>query len=264
LRGLWSISEGLKYEKGTVLDEHPERKKDQGVSLSFAAMGRKSKLKRFAEVASYPNVFEASPGEEGMLSNEEGTFRSMQGVWNLEFFREVQPLILELACGKGEYTLALSRDRPDQNFIGVDIKGARIWKGARLALAENRTNVAFLRTRIEFIDRFFEPGEVDEIWITFPDPFEKKASRRLTAPGFLDRYRQILKPGGLMHLKTDSWLLYEYTLDVIHHDPRCQLLYANPDIYARDLIFPELEHKTYYEGHHLADGRLIKYVRFTI
>ena len=227
-------------------------------------MGRKSKLKRFAEVATFPNVYEITPTDIHALSNEEGRQIDLRGQWAAHHFKNDHPVILELACGKGEYTLALAQAHPDKNFIGVDIKGARIWRGAKRALENNIPNAAFLRTRIEFIERFFAPGEVDQIWITFPDPFEHKATRRLTSPPFLDRYRKFLKPGGLVHLKTDSWLLYEYTLDVIHSDPRCQALYAHSDIYSTPLDFPELEHKTFYEGMHLRDGRKITYIQFRI
>ncbi len=232
--------------------------------LSFAGVGRKSKLKRFAEVATFPNVYELDPLQESFISNAEGPIKDLRGSWSANHFLNHHPIVLELACGKGDYTVALARDHPEQNFIGVDIKGARIWKGARTALDSSLKNVAFLRTRIEFIDRFFAPGEVSEIWITFPDPFERKITRRLTSLPFIERYRKILKPGGIVHLKSDSRLLYEFTLDVIHSDPRCNVLYAHPDIYSAPLDFKELDHKTYYEKKYLADGRTIKYIRFTI
>lgn len=227
-------------------------------------MGRKSKLKRFAEVATFSNVYEIDPAHESFISNAEGISKDLRGNWSAGHFQNNHPIILELACGKGDYTVALASDHPKQNFIGVDIKGARMWLGAKKALENSMNNVAFLRTRIEFIDRFFAPGEISEIWITFPDPFEGKITRRLTSLPFLQRYRKILKPGGTVHLKSDSRLLYEFTLDVIHSTPCCSVLYANPDIYSDKLDFPELEHKTYYEKKHLADGRTIKYVRFTI
>lgn len=227
-------------------------------------MGRKNKLKRFAEVATFSNVFECVPTKTSLLSNEEGVSRDLRGKWAANHFQNDHPVILELACGKGDYTLALAREFPGNNYIGVDIKGSRIWKGAKTALENALHNVAFLRTRIEFIELFFGSGEVDEIWITFPDPFEGKPNRRLTSAPFLDRYRRILKPGGLVHLKTDSALLYDFTLDVIHHDSACDIHYANPDIYSMPLDFPELAHKTYYEGMHLKDGRKITYIQFTI
>jgi tRNA (guanine-N7-)-methyltransferase len=227
-------------------------------------MGRKNKLERFAEVATFPNVIEVIPGETTFLSAGDESGIMLKGAWAASHFQNNHPIILELACGKGDYTLALASDRPDQNFIGVDIKGSRIWRGAKTALESSRRNVAFLRTRIEFIERFFAPGEVSEIWITFPDPFEGKITRRLTSAPFIERYRKILKPDGIIHLKTDSRMLYDFTLDVIHSDARCNVLYANPDIYNENLKFPELDHKTYYEKKHLADGKTIKYLRFKI
>jgi tRNA (guanine-N7-)-methyltransferase len=227
-------------------------------------MGRKNKLKRFAEVATFPNVFEIVEGEKFVVTNGEGEAQDMKGLWSSQFFKNNHPLILELACGKGEYTLALAERDPDHNFIGVDIKGARIWKGARRGLDEKISNAAFLRTRIEFIDYFFAPGEVESIWITFPDPFEGKPTRRLTSAPFLERYRKFLQPGGSVHLKTDSELLYEFTLEVIQSDPRCKIIYANPDIYSGPLYDPILEQKTFYELKHLAQGKKITYVEFTI
>lgn len=227
-------------------------------------MGRKSKLKRFAEIATFPNVYEIDPATESFISNAEGMSRDLRGLWAPTHFQNNHPVILELACGKGDYTVALARIHPEINFIGIDIKGARMWLGALTALENSLHNVAFLRTRIEFITRFFAQGEISEIWITFPDPYEGKANRRLTSPPFLDRYREILKPGGIVHLKSDSELLYEYTLEVIHADPGCKVLYAESDIYSHLLAFEELEHKTYYEKKHLKDGKTIKYIRFTI
>jgi tRNA (guanine-N7-)-methyltransferase len=227
-------------------------------------MGRKNKLKRFADVATFPNVFELTGREEFLVSNGEGEARDMKGKWAREYFRNNHPLILELACGKGEYTLALASRDPSHNFIGVDIKGARIWKGARRGLEDKVLNAAFLRTRIEFIEHYFAPGEVESIWITFPDPFEGKTNRRLTSSPFLDRYRKILKPGGTINLKTDSELLYEFTLEVIHADPQCNLIYNNADIYNGPLYDPILEQKTYYELKHLAGGKKITYIKFTI
>jgi tRNA (guanine-N7-)-methyltransferase len=227
-------------------------------------MGRKQKLKRFAEVAAFSNVFEHMEGTRERLSNETGVFYEGKNHWAQKYFGNDHPIVLELACGKGEYTLALAQSNPDKNFIGVDIKGARIWKGARRGLEENISNAAFLRTRIEFIEYFFSENEIDAIWITFPDPFEGKITRRLTSPPFLDRYRKILKPGGTIHLKTDSTLLYEFTLDVIYHDPQCKVLYADSDIYNKSLYTPELENKTFYETKHLAEGRKIKYIEFLI
>lgn len=234
------------------------------IALLRHQMGRKNKLKRFAEVAAFPNVFEVDPAMESFLSNAEGMSEDLRGRWARRYFNNSNPVILELACGKGDYTVALAQDYPGKNFIGVDIKGARMWIGAKKALETDLKNAAFLRTRIEFIDRFFAPGEVSEIWITFPDPFEGKANRRLTSPPFLDRYRKFLKPDGVVHLKTDSDLLYEYTMEILTADPKCEILYSNDNIYKNPLDFPELEYKTYYEKKHLLDGRTIKYVRSKI
>jgi len=227
-------------------------------------MGRKNKLKRFADVATFSNVFEIVEGERAIVTNGEGDARDMKGKWASQYFQNNHPLILELACGKGEYTLALAQRDVRHNFIGVDIKGARIWKGARRGLDEKISNAAFLRTRIEFIEYFFSPGEVESIWITFPDPFAGKPNRRLTSVPFLERYRKFLKPGGSIHLKTDSELLYEFTLEVVDADPRCKIIYSNPDIYSGPLYDPILDQKTYYELKHLAEGKKITYVKFTI
>jgi len=227
-------------------------------------MGRKNKLKRFADVATFSNVFEIVEGERAIVTNGEGDARDMKGKWASQYFQNNHPLILELACGKGEYTLALAQRDVSHNFIGVDIKGARIWKGARRGLDEKISNAAFLRTRIEFIEYFFSPGEVESIWITFPDPFAGKPNRRLTSVPFLERYRKFLTPGGYIHLKTDSELLYEFTLEVVDADPRCKIIYSNPDIYSGPLYDPILEQKTYYELKHLAEGKKITYVKFTI
>ena len=138
----------------------------------------------------------------------------LKGQWNRQLFHNSHPIVLELGCGKGEYTVGLAREFPEKNFIGVDIKGSRIWRGARTALQDNLTNVRFLRTHIELINSFFGPGEVDEIWITFPDPQLKKKRKRLTSSRFLTNYTRFLKNNGMVHLKTDNTVLYRYTLDL--------------------------------------------------
>ena len=168
-----------------------------------------------------------------------------------------------MACGRGEYSLDLARQYPNRNFIGVDIKGARIWRGAQDALNEGLTNVAFLRTRIEIIGHFFGKGEPKEIWITFPDPFLKKSksNRRLTSSWFLKQYKEILPKGAIINLKTDSPQLYEFTLEVLAEEEEYEIIYENFDIYSAPLIIPELETKTWYEKLHLADNRLIKFVQ---
>lgn len=229
-------------------------------------MSKRNKLEKFAEVLSFPNTFENFNAKDPQLLGKNGEPVDLRGVWRQNYFKNNHPITLELACGRGEYTLALARSYPDRNFIGVDIKGARIWKGASIALEEHLSNVAFLRTRIEQINLFFAPGEISEIWITFPDPFPKKgkANRRLTAPNFLSYYRKLLSPGGIVHLKTDADSLYAFTLETIQSDPSIEILYQNDDIYCRPLHFSELAHKTYYENMHLEAGKTIKYVRFTL
>jgi tRNA (guanine-N7-)-methyltransferase len=183
------------------------------------------------------------------------------GRWRDQLGQDL-PLVLELACGRGEYSLALGADNPDKLFIGVDIKGARIWQGASHGIDRGLANIAFLRTRIELIHRLFGPEEVDEIWVTFPDPFlrESKANRRLTSPAFLDRYKHIIKPGGTIHLKTDDDTLYHYTLDAWRESDLVEVLYEDYDIYGGPLEYPELAHKTYYEVLK-GEGKTIKYIR---
>lgn len=229
-------------------------------------MGKKNKLKKFAEVASFPNVYENFDPKSPQLVGVNGENIDLKASWSADHFKNDHPVTLELACGGGEYTLDLAKRFPNRNFIGVDIKGARIWKGARKALDQKLSNVAFLRTRIEQIACFFDEAEIDEIWITFPDPYLKKSkkNKRLTSARFLNEYRKILKPEGLMHLKTDEPKLYQFTLETLLDDPQCKIHYHNPDIYASTLIIPELEIKTYYEKMHLDAGKTIKYVQFTI
>jgi tRNA (guanine-N7-)-methyltransferase len=224
-------------------------------------MSKRNKLQKFSELLTFPNVFENFSFKDPHLTGINGEPIDLKGLWNEAHFGANRPITLELACGGGEYTLGLARQYPGRHFIGVDIKGARIWKGARKALAEQLDNVAFLRTRIELIDHFFAPGEISEIWITFPDPFLNSPNRRLTAPVFLDTYKKILQPGGLIHLKTDDPTLYEYTLEVLATRKDYELLYHDDDIYAKPLPMPELEIKTKYEGMHLEVGKTIKYVR---
>ncbi len=229
-------------------------------------MARKNKLRKFAEILSFPNVYECYDVQHPTLVGAGMQPVQLQGRWQEQHFQNQHPITLELACGGGEYTVGLARRFPDRNFIGVDVKGSRLWTGAKLALEEGLSNAAFLRTRIEIIGHFFAPGEVAEIWITFPDPFPRasKENRRLTSAYFHDKYRQILHAGGVVHLKHDDPDFYQFTLDTIAADPRCHLIYQNDDIYAGPLPFPELEIQTLYEGKHLAAGRKIKYVRYTL
>ncbi|HHS95317.1 MAG TPA: tRNA (guanosine(46)-N7)-methyltransferase TrmB [Phaeodactylibacter sp.] len=224
-------------------------------------MSRKNKIKRFADLLSYPNVYENfDPGTDKLVLGL-GKEQAMKGRWHQDCFHNEHPITLELACGKGEYTVGLGRRYPERNFIGVDIKGARIWKGATQALEEDLSNVAFLRTRIELLHHYFEAGEVAEIWIVFPDPFLKKENRRLTAPSFLELYKKILRPEAIIQLKTDDPTLYEFTLETWSAHEDYELLYHCEDIYADKLIAEDLEIKTFYEEKHLRNGKRIKYLR---
>lgn len=234
-------------------------------------MARRNKLLKFSELQEMPNVYQnplqVDPNRlDGIeVVGKDGSKKLMQGKWH-EHFGNDKPITLELACGRGEYSLALAAAYPDRNFIGLDIKGARLWKGATQALDRELNNVAFLRTRIEMVHHLFGANEIDEIWITFPDPFlrKSKANKRLTSPRFIAAYRQILRPNGLVHLKTDDDTLYEYTTEVWTEDPKIDIRYTNGDIYATELAYPELAHKTYYEYMHLDHGKSIKYIQATI
>ena len=209
-------------------------------------------------MAEFSNVFQPT-------FEELKTGFSIKGKWKSDIFKNNYPLVLELGCGKGEYSLGLARKFPNKNFLGIDVKGSRMWKGARDALNESMSNVAFLRTRIEFIEYCFAENEVDEIWITFPDPQikKKRAKNRLTHPVFLERYSNILQDNGLIHLKTDSQFLHGYTLGIIeghqHH-----LEDAEHDIYNAVLKRENMEIKTHYEKLFLAKNMPISYLRFRL
>ncbi|RMG82213.1 MAG: tRNA (guanosine(46)-N7)-methyltransferase TrmB [Bacteroidetes bacterium] len=226
-------------------------------------MSAKNKLQKFAEMATFPNAIQ--PALEEI---KEKDFR-LKGKWHEEFSNR-NPIVLELACGKGEYTVGLAAQYPEKNFIGIDIKGARMWKGAKYALENQLTNVRFLRTRIDFIESFFAKNEVDEIWITFPDPQPQKnrIRKRLTSPMFLRRYYNFLKPGGYINLKTDSDLLYEYTIEIIKQY-QFPIVISNNNIYQTLDAFPAgirqaLEIKTFYEQMWLKEGKTIKFIRFSL
>ncbi len=225
--------------------------------MSTGIMSRRTKPERYKDLLSLPNVLD-------LHHYSEGDYAPVRGNWRNVFGND-RPVTLELACGKGEYCLGLGARYPDRNFLGLDIKGDRIWKGARQALDAGLENVRFLRTRIDHLPNYFAPGEVDEIWITFPDPYEKKSKKRkrLTHPVFLKRYDRILRPGGLIHLQTDSDELYAFTLDVlaILNLPVRQQV---PDLYRLDNMPDNLDIQTYYEKQHLSSGRTIKYVAFTL
>lgn len=234
--------------------------------LKFAnPVSRRNKLEKFADLDTLPNVYQNFEIGNPILHAAHHREVALAGHWCDAHFHNHHPITLELACGRGEYALALGRAYPERNFIGVDIKGARIWRGARTALQEDLTNVAFLRTRIEMLPYFIAPGEVQEIWITFPDPFPRKGkvNRRLTSPRFLEMYRKLLVPDGVIHLKTDDDGLYAYTSEVLQETPFARIEYQDDDIYAKPLPLPELAFRTYYEQQHLAAGKSIKYIRFS-
>jgi len=219
----------------------------------------KDKLRRFAAVKSFDNFFEPVIKEPF----------PMKGKWRSTYFKNDNPIVLELGCGKGEYSVGLAKHYADRNFIGVDIKGARMFIGAEEALNNNMQNVAFLRTRIDFITDYFEEGEIDEIWLTFSDPQPKKPRKRLSSSLFIDRYRKILKPGGIVHMKTDSDLLFEYTEEQINSE-KYECLELTWDLYGElpeniDPTTREIFHiKTHYEKLFTAKGATIKYCNFKI
>lgn len=215
----------------------------------------KGKLEKFAAVASFDHVFEYT-----FEQLAEAPFAG-KGKWRSEVFKNDNPIVLELGCGKGEYAVALGKHYPDKNFIGVDIKGARLFTGAKQALEQGLSNVAFIRARIEIIEHFFVANEVDEIWITFPDPQMKKATKRLTSTHFIKRYNTFLKEDGIVHLKTDSDFLYNYT-DIMVKENDFEVLENISDIYAQEEISELLQIKTHYELQWLGRGKLIKYLQF--
>lgn len=208
------------------------------------------KLVRFAAIETYPNVLQYP--------------ENMAGTWK-EYFGNEAPITLELACGKGEYSLGLGAQNPDRNYIGVDVKGNRIYVGAKKALAEERKNVAFLRIQIGHLEAYFAPGEVSEIWILFPDPFltKSRAKNRLTHPRFLAQYEKVLTPGAVIHLKTDSRELYDFTHEVIA-EQGCEIVTDYQDIYATGKATGPLAIQTHYEKLHIADGRKIYYLAFRL
>ena len=187
----------------------------------------------------------------------------LKGKWSKAFFKNDNPLILELGCGKGEYTVELAAKHPECNYIGVDIKGARLWKGAKLALERELKNVAFLRTNIEIISRFFEKDEAGEIWLTFPDPQMKKVRKRLTSTTFLNKYRNFLKPGGIIHLKTDSNFQYHYTRALVALN-NFEIIADTDNVYEWEHLNDTLRIKTFYEKQWLDRGITIKYIAFRI
>ena len=221
-------------------------------------MGSKNKLKRFKENETFAHVIQ--PSREEVINNF-----SLKGKWNT-FFKNDNPIVLELVCGKGEYTIALAEKNPDKNFIGIDIKGARFWRGAKTALENNMNNVAFIRTQIELVDYIFAENEVDEIWITFPDPQIKyqRTKHRMTNAAFLRRYYHILKEGGFMNLKTDSEFMHGYTLGLLHGEGH-EIIHANHNVYKNEGAPEEVTStQTFYEKQYLEIGKPITYIRFKL
>lgn len=219
----------------------------------------KRKLGQFEELNTFSNVFQPSIDE---VFDQD---YPLKGKWAAGHFKNTNPVILELGCGKGEYTVGLAGLFPGQNFIGIDIKGARIYTGARQALRENIPNVAFIRTRIEFINSVFAGDEVDEIWLTFPDPQLKnrRNKKRLTASKFLNSYREFLKDGGIVHLKTDNAVLYRYTLELVKEN-ELPLLFATEDLYGSELADVVYGIRTYYEEQFIEKGLNIHYLKFEL
>jgi tRNA (guanine-N7-)-methyltransferase len=219
----------------------------------------KDKLRRFAIVENYSHFIQPELGEEC----------EYKGKWRSDFFKNDNPIVVEIGCGKGEYTVGLAQRNPDINYIGVDIKGARMYIGAKDSLEKGLSNVAFLRTKVDFITKSFEKDEVDEIWLTFSDPQRKKPNKRLTAKVFIERYRQILKAGGIVHLKTDSDILFEFTEEEIltnkyPHELISWNIYQDLDKLSTDEEKEILQIKTHYEKLFTAKGSVIKYAKFRI
>ena len=221
-------------------------------------MGSKNKLKRFKENETFKNVIQ--PTREEVVTNF-----SLKGKWDA-FFKNDNPIVVELGCGKGEYTIALARKNPDKNYIGIDIKGARFWRGAKTALEENLDNVAFVRTQIELVDFIFAKNEVSEIWITFPDPQIKfqRTKHRMTNSSFMKKYHHILNEKGIMNLKTDSEFMHGYTLGLLHGAGH-EILYANHTVYKNEGAPKEVtETQTFYEKQYLEVDKPITYIKFRL
>lgn len=221
----------------------------------------KGKLAKFAEMETFSNVFQYP------FSVVDNVPFEMKGHWREQYFKNNHPVVLELGCGKGEYTVELARLYPEMNFIGVDIKGARMWTGAKQALEAGLKNVAFLRTNIEIIDRFFAESEVQEIWLTFSDPQMKNAHKRLTSTFFLNRYRKFLVDGGIVHLKTDSNFLFTYTTCMVKEN-KLPVVFSTEDLYHTEGLDEEthkiLSIQTYYESMWIERGLNIRYMKFLL
>ena len=212
----------------------------------------KKKLIHFQENLTFSHLFQVK-------YRELITDYHLRSKWKTKFFRNENPIILELGCGKGEYTIGLAEKYPGRNFIGIDLKGARLWRGCKTVNEKGLKNVAFIRSQVDHIERFFSPGEVSEIWITFPDPQPRKERKRLTSPVFLERYKKILNPGGIIHLKTDNHEFFLYTLEiVIRHD--LQILFVTEDLYNSGCNEDVISIQTFYERIWIEKGKKICYL----
>lgn len=223
-------------------------------------MGSKNKLRRFKDNETFSNVLQ--PSREEIVEER----FSLKGKWGKDFFKNDQPIVLELGCGKGEYCLGLAEMFPEKNFLGIDIKGARFWRGAKTALENGLDNVGFLRTQIELIDHIFEKNEIDEIWITFPDPQikYKRTKHRLTNTEFLQKYKYILKEDGIVNLKTDSEFMHGYTLGLLHGEGH-EILEANHNVYKNEYSPKEVVGiQTFYEKQYLEQNKPITYIKFKV
>lgn len=230
------------------------------VKILNLIVGSKNKLKRFKENETFENVFQ--PTREEVVSKN----FALKGKWNSDFFKNNNPIIVELGCGKGEYSIGLAERNPNANYIGIDVKGARFWRGAKTAIETGMKNVAFVRTQIELINDVFAENEISEIWITFPDPQikYKRTKHRMTNSDFLQLYKKILKPEGIVNLKTDSEFMHGYTLGLLHGEGH-EVLYANHNVYKNEGSPKEVtEIQTFYENQYLEINKAITYIRFKI
>ena len=232
--------------------------KVSAIIIYFRKTMGKNKLARFEENLTFSNLFQVS--YEDLKDNK----FELKGRWHEQFFCNNNPIVLELGCGKGEYTVALARKYPEKNFIGIDIKGARLWRGCKTSNEEGMKNVAFIRTRIQLIEQFFAAGEVSEIWVTFPDPQPKKPNKRLTSERFLSYYKNILRHDSTIHLKTDSYELYDYTLNEVIPQGNYQVVFATDDLYGTPCDLEVCEVRTFYESMFLKEGKKITYIQFKI
>ncbi|MCF8297254.1 MAG: tRNA (guanosine(46)-N7)-methyltransferase TrmB [Saprospiraceae bacterium] len=218
----------------------------------------KKKLQQFAETKTFPNFFE--PSYEKL---KEGF--SLKGNWRADFFKNQNPIIIELGCGKGEYTVGLAEKYPDKNYIGIDLKGARMWRGCKDSIEKNMKNVAFVRSKIQNLEYFFAQDEIDEIWLTFPDPQPRssKENKRLSSPAFINRYKNILKKDAIIHLKTDDVFLFDYTLGVIA-EYKHELIFETHDLYKSGINDDVMDFQTHYEKIFLREGKKINYLKFKL